>query len=106
MNSGSNSIRPDDANDYVEANPAMHGLKNGKVANMSLDELLEDNEDENGYLQPMSNPGNSTLVEEASYTNINTKNEHHYINSKYHNITQYTSIIKIFESVEFKLNSS
>ena len=83
MNGGSNSIASVDANDYVEANLGVPDLKNAKDANMSSYKQLEATEDENGYLRPLSKSGNFTLVKEVTYSNINTVNEHHYMNSKY-----------------------
>ena len=67
---------------------------------MIPDKQFEATEDENDYLRPISNLGNSTLVEEVRYSNISAENEHQYMNSKYGEII---SAIKQ-ERAERKIN--
>ena len=70
---------------------------------MILDKQFEATEDESDYLRPISNLGNSTLVEEVRYSNITAENEHQYMNSKYGEII---SAIKLKKRAERKINAA
>ena len=52
------------------------------LARANLKNQLERALDENGYLRPISNPGNSSFVEDVKYLEINREINHQYINNK------------------------
>ena len=72
---------PHEDGDYVNVIPVHIAVDgNGYVnSKKQLDEVKY----ENGYLQPISNPGNSALVEEVEYSVINYEVDYQYKNSKY-----------------------